>query len=360
MPSAPGRHSCGASPSRPEAVPDSAGPDGHQSKGTKETRDANRRRRKPQAHTLRLRIRARGTRATPRRAASRGSSYLPGLRGPMGSVAQSSGPRSGRLGDYEDGDPAASAASPTNAALPARSLGTPQSPPIQCGRGPGGAASASAPTPPLRSLGRPALTRAATSRAYSPPHARPRPDRPETTRAPRRGPTRACAQSPTPRVVGPRRAPPTVGRGLCGARPLHPQPHTHIAPTPTTPSLPTSSPPLLVRPHLPLPLHAPAPTSPPQHPSPYRSASPSPPPGDEGPPRSRQLERDLRTQMKKLTKLAQPSNFLCLFFFLALLPGLWDVSSPTRDGTRPSAVRAWSPYHWTAREFPKQFFFKCE
>ena len=31
-----------------------------------------------------------------------------------------------------------------------------------------------------------------------------------------------------------------------------------------------------------------------------------------------------------------------------------DLSSPTRDQTRAPAVEAWSPNHWTAREFPLQ------
>ena len=50
-----------------------------------------------------------------------------------------------------------------------------------------------------------------------------------------------------------------------------------------------------------------------------------------------------------------------VFFFFFLIPsdslffwlcptGLWDLSSLTRDCTRPSAVRAHSPNHWTARE----------
>lgn len=57
---------------------------------------------------------------------------LPNPRGPGQAVAPSSGPRSGRLSCYEDGDPAASAASPRNAALPAFSLGLR----IHCGQGP--------------------------------------------------------------------------------------------------------------------------------------------------------------------------------------------------------------------------------
>ena len=46
------------------------------------------------------------------------------------------------------------------------------------------------------------------------------------------------------------------------------------------------------------------------------------------------------------------------FFFLAMLHGMWDLSSPTRDQTLAlPAVQAWSPNHWTAREFPDPFYF---
>ena len=40
------------------------------------------------------------------------------------------------------------------------------------------------------------------------------------------------------------------------------------------------------------------------------------------------------------------------FFFFATPCGLWDHSSPTRDRTWAPAVKALSPNHWTAREFP--------
>ena len=39
-----------------------------------------------------------------------------------------------------------------------------------------------------------------------------------------------------------------------------------------------------------------------------------------------------------------------VFFFFAIPRGLWDLSSLIRDGA--SAVKAWSPNHWTVREFP--------
>ena len=45
------------------------------------------------------------------------------------------------------------------------------------------------------------------------------------------------------------------------------------------------------------------------------------------------------------------SEYRC-FFFVA--PGsFWDLSSLTRDGTWALAVKARSPNHWTAREFPR-------
>ena len=46
-------------------------------------------------------------------------------------------------------------------------------------------------------------------------------------------------------------------------------------------------------------------------------------------------------------------KFILFFFFLAAPHGLRGLSSPTRGQTRPSAVKAWGPNHWTAREFPQ-------
>ena len=51
-------------------------------------------------------------------------------------------------------------------------------------------------------------------------------------------------------------------------------------------------------------------------------------------------------------------NFFFFFFFWAMLNALWDLSSLTRDLTGPSAVKAQSPNHWTAREIPTQHFLK--
>ena len=45
-------------------------------------------------------------------------------------------------------------------------------------------------------------------------------------------------------------------------------------------------------------------------------------------------------------------NFIKKIFFLVMPHSLWDLSSLTSVDPRPSAVEAWSPNHWTAREVP--------
>ena len=45
------------------------------------------------------------------------------------------------------------------------------------------------------------------------------------------------------------------------------------------------------------------------------------------------------------------------FFFLATPPGLWDLSSLTRDWTWEPVVKAPTPNHYTTREFPTAFQF---
>ena len=42
-----------------------------------------------------------------------------------------------------------------------------------------------------------------------------------------------------------------------------------------------------------------------------------------------------------------------LLFILVLPLGLWVLSSLARIEPLPSAVKVWSPNHWTAREFLK-------
>ena len=68
------------------------------------------------------------------------------------------------------------------------------------------------------------------------------------------------------------------------------------------------------------------------------------------------MEFPLTATAKKFFNFSQwpPGNLNKRLFFLksAMPCGLWDLSSPTRDPW-PLAVRAWSPDHWTAREFPK-------
>ena len=50
--------------------------------------------------------------------------------------------------------------------------------------------------------------------------------------------------------------------------------------------------------------------------------------------------------------------FVSFFYFLAMLRGMWDLSSPTRDRTCALALEAWSLNHWTAREVPRGHCFK--
>ena len=47
-----------------------------------------------------------------------------------------------------------------------------------------------------------------------------------------------------------------------------------------------------------------------------------------------------------------------IFFFLARLHSLQDLSTPQPGiEPRPLAVKAWSPNHWTTREFPVDFVY---
>ena len=57
-------------------------------------------------------------------------------------------------------------------------------------------------------------------------------------------------------------------------------------------------------------------------------------------------------------------NFKSLYWLVAvLLPfffflpwGMWDLRSPTRDGTWPPCIRRWRLNHWTTREIPMHHF----
>ena len=51
------------------------------------------------------------------------------------------------------------------------------------------------------------------------------------------------------------------------------------------------------------------------------------------------------------------SNTITFHFCCATC--LVDLSSPTRDWTHAPAVEAWSPNHWTTREFPMSLSFDC-
>ena len=49
---------------------------------------------------------------------------------------------------------------------------------------------------------------------------------------------------------------------------------------------------------------------------------------------------------------------LFIYFYLAALSGMWDLSSPTRDQTVAHlTLEVWSTNHWTTREVPKWDFF---
>ena len=43
------------------------------------------------------------------------------------------------------------------------------------------------------------------------------------------------------------------------------------------------------------------------------------------------------------------------FFFFCYVLHLWNLSSPTGDGTCTLALEAWLLNHWTAREVPPPF-----
>ena len=47
-----------------------------------------------------------------------------------------------------------------------------------------------------------------------------------------------------------------------------------------------------------------------------------------------------------------PAALLNSFFFFIVPINLWDLSYLTRGQIKPPAVEAWSPNHWTTREFP--------
>ena len=63
----------------------------------------------------------------------------------------------------------------------------------------------------------------------------------------------------------------------------------------------------------------------------------------------------IRAKWPNYSKPVHPHNspLKLVFFFLAMPHGLQHLSSLTRDWTWATAVKAPSPNHWTAREFPK-------
>ena len=70
------------------------------------------------------------------------------------------------------------------------------------------------------------------------------------------------------------------------------------------------------------------------------------------------LEQSLVEKLETLGINAVSSPTLGIFAVLSCLAaprGLRDLSSPIRDRTWAMAVKAQSPNHWTAREFPILF-----
>ena len=51
-------------------------------------------------------------------------------------------------------------------------------------------------------------------------------------------------------------------------------------------------------------------------------------------------------------------KFLIFFYFLATLYGMWDLSSPTRDGTQAPCIGRQILNHWTTREVPGNVLLK--
>lgn len=81
--------------------------------------------------------------------------------------------------------------------------------------------------------------------------------------------------------------------------------------------------------------------------------------------RARQLGRSecynsLADQEQGLGKHGSPvpccSVRFKVFFFLAALHSSWDLSSLTRNRTQALAVKAPSPNHWPAKDFPEESF----
>ena len=50
-------------------------------------------------------------------------------------------------------------------------------------------------------------------------------------------------------------------------------------------------------------------------------------------------------------------KFFCFFIFSVALLCLQDLNSPTKGWTQAISVKALTPNHWTAREFPQPIFY---
>ena len=65
---------------------------------------------------------------------------------------------------------------------------------------------------------------------------------------------------------------------------------------------------------------------------------------------------NLSTQRQVLAVNALLWQLEFFFFFLATSHSLWDLSSPTRDRSRPPAVETQNLNPWTTKEFPANAF----
>ena len=64
---------------------------------------------------------------------------------------------------------------------------------------------------------------------------------------------------------------------------------------------------------------------------------------------------------KTLKKIKEKIVLTCLIYYLIYLAaqcGMQELSSPTKIKPVSPAVEAWSPNHWTARDFPREDILK--
>ena len=69
--------------------------------------------------------------------------------------------------------------------------------------------------------------------------------------------------------------------------------------------------------------------------------------------------QEYRARTLKLLAECTCIGTLVIYFWGAMPPGLWDLSSPARDWTQASAVKIWNLNHWVTRELPRYTLFYC-